>query len=177
MRIRKRIYVITCLLIIGNLLNCNVKDDKIISRQLFDLNWKFNNTDDLSAFQPDFNDQDWDSIDLPYNWAKDSPNTQIGWYRKHFKIPSNWINKNITLYFEGISEGYEIRVNEKVVSNTHKEKNAFQANISPYLNASERNVVAIRIDSSKQTKETHPSGAGIFGHAWLVIRGSSEQKE
>lgn len=173
---QNKLWSFVLVLITAIFMNCNVQENDIISKQLFDLNWKFHSGDSISAFEIDFDDENWQSIDLPYNLNGDWDSIDTEWYRKHFVVPENWINKDIVVFFEGISEQYEIWINGNPVSNSLKEKHSFQTKINPYLNNNGTNVIAVRITKSDRQKDSLQPEFGIFKHVWLVISSASCSK-
>ena len=169
---------------ISCLMGCNGNGTGISQKKLFDLNWKFNYGNNKSSAEVDFMDQNWRSLDLPHDWSKDkellrsingttnSNPLKIAWYRKHFEIPENWFNKNISIYFEGISDQTEIFVNGKSIDHFHEKSESYQKLISPYLNYKDNNVIAIKVSISKQTEGRSEAYLGIYKHVWLVIKDS-----
>lgn len=162
----RKLCAILFLLIIGNFIHCNVKHDDVRRKQLFDLNWKFNMEDNTFASEVDFDDRNWRNLDLPHDWSKDkkllksapenqtdSISTETGWYRKHFEIPENWMDKSILIDFEGIYARNEIFVNGTSIFNSQKENTSFQTVLNPYLNSNGNNVIAIRVAIPKQTND------------------------
>ncbi|MFY9153838.1 MAG: sugar-binding domain-containing protein [Prolixibacteraceae bacterium] len=156
--------------------------------KLFDLNWKFNYGNNILASNIDFNDQNWKNIDLPHDCSKneelrrtidsqsDSISTEIGWYRKHFEIPQDWLDKIILIDFEGISEHNEIFVNGTSIFNSKNGNSSFQAVLNPYLNSERNNIIAIRVAIPKQTDVNIHVESGIYKHVWLVIKDSSDSR-
>lgn len=186
---KEKLLAIVLLLIIGNFIHCNVQDKDNSRMKLFDLNWKFNYGNNILASNVDFNDQNWRSIDLPHDWSKDevlsrtienqpdSISTEIGWYRKNFEIPQNWLDKSILIDFEGICDHSEIFVNGNSILNSKKGNSSFQAVLNPYLNFEGNNVIAIRVIITKQTDANLRAESGIYKHVWLVIKDSSDFKK
>lgn len=185
---KEKLLLITFLLIIANFIGCNVQQNDINRKQLFDLNWKFNKGTQAFASEVNFNDQNWQSIDLPHDWSNDaelvktlenkpdSDSLETGWYRKHFQIPENWLDKNIFIDFEGISNHAEIFVNGTSIRHSKNENTSFQAVLNPYLSAHGNNIIAIRVVMPKQS-DYGEFGTGIYKHVWLVIKDSSEFKD
>ena len=77
---------------------------------------------DFPFIQLDFNDSDWESVDLPHDWAIDGPfyegdNPEVGggmgrlpvqgvaWYRKNLNIPADDAGRSIFLEVEGAMSG------------------------------------------------------------------------
>ena len=185
---KEKLLMITILLIIANFIGCTVQQNNINRKQLFDLNWKFNKGNQPFASEVNFNDQNWQSIDLPHDWRNDtellkttenkvdSESSETVWYRKHFEIPENWLGKSIFIDFEGISNHAEIFVNGTSIRHSKNENTSFQAVLNPYLSARGNNVIAIRDVMSKQS-DNGKFGSGIYKHVWLVIKDSSELKD
>lgn len=186
---REKILIVIMLFVSVNFFNCNIHQNDESRKQLFDLNWKFNISDQTLASGIDFNDQNWRSIDLPHDWSKDnellissaenasvSKSAEVGWYRKHFEIPENWMDKNILIDFEGISMRYEIFINGTSISDKQNKTNSFQAILNPYLNFDGKNVIAIRIIIPGESEKKLQPETGIYKHVWLVIKNKSENK-
>lgn len=73
------------------------------SRQRYsmDLNWQFSRGDFDNAQDPNFDDSDWRTLDVPHDWSIEGTfkegyptggsggylPTGIGWYRKTFSVP------------------------------------------------------------------------------------------
>jgi len=176
MWIRKKIVRLFLLLLVGSVISCNVQDNKTIIKKLFDLNWKYNYGDNVSAFEIDFDDSEWNGIDLPHKPEKKLDSSGIVWYRKHFEIPQGWSDKSISIYFEGISSPYELYVNGIFIENLPAEKTSFQARLDPYLNSGGRSVVAIRIALPEGKNDPVQTEIGIFKHVWLIVKNSPEFK-
>jgi beta-galactosidase/beta-glucuronidase len=186
---KEKLLAVAFLLIISNFIHCNVQNNNISRMKLFDLNWKFNYGNDNLACNFDYNDQNWRRIDLPHDWSKDeelrrtienqsdSISSEIGWYRKHFEIPENWLDKSILIDFEGICDNNEIFVNGTSIVNSQKKNSSFQAVLNPYLNSHGNNVIAIRVAIPKQMDANWQTKSGIYKHVWLVIKDSQDFKE
>lgn len=164
-------------------LNCNVKYTGDSHKQLFDLNWKFSLDSNYSASQVDYNDKNWYSFDLPYDFSKDemffipdkeanndSVTSVFVWYRKHFEIPQNWLGKDIILVFEGISDPNEMFINGAKIDNRNIDNNLVHTKLTPYINFEGMNVIAIRIAIPKNEETGWQNPKGIFKHVWLEVK-------
>ena len=152
-------------------------------KQLFDDNWKFFLGDAAAAGSKDFDDKSWRNLDLPHDWSiegKVSPKnptgaaggyfpTGIGWYRKSFKAPGDWRGKNISIYFEGVYMNAEIFINGRPLGIRPYGYSSFSYDLSPYLDPGHENVIAVRVDNSKQVNCRWYSGSGIYRHVWMVV--------
>lgn len=179
--------IIAFLFFIGININCDVTNKVIIRKHLFDLNWKFNKGKQVFASEVNFDDQSWNSLDLPHDWSIDtkranssleypfdSISSEIGWYRKDFEIPKDWFKKIIIIDFEGIGSNSEIFVNGITINDSNDEDCSFQTILNPYLNSSGENIIAVRVVNSTNQDGTSPSESGIYKHVWLIIKDSQE---
>jgi beta-galactosidase len=152
-------------------------------KQLFDFNWKFFLGDAQEAKAVDFNDADWRSLDLPHDWSIEGKISSknptgsaggyfpagIGWYRKSFKVPAEWKNKNVSIYFEGIYMNSEVFINGKSLGVYPYGYSSFSYDLTPYLRAGQDNVIAVKVDNSQQVNCRWYSGSGIYRHVWMII--------
>ncbi len=151
-------------------------------KQLFNDGWKFWLGDEATASTVGFDDASWRTLTLPHDWSIEhdfdvkypSGNdggyvmTGIGWYRKSFLVPSNMVGKRLSLYFEGVYMNSEVFVNGQSVGKRPYGYSSFIYDITPYVKVGEQNVVAVRVDNSKQRNCRWYTGAGIYRHVWLV---------
>jgi beta-galactosidase len=84
----------------------NEKSDRIktnINRE-----WQFTFSDESDDFSTEKSESaQWDSIGLPHTFSlpyfrSESFYTGYGWYHKTLHIDENWLNKNISLEFDGV---------------------------------------------------------------------------
>ncbi len=151
-------------------------------KQLFNEGWKFWLGDEATASSVGFDDASWRMLTLPHDWSIEhdfdvkypSGNdggyvmTGIGWYRKSFLVPSNMVGKRLSLYFEGVYMNSEVFVNGQSIGKRPYGYSSFAYDITPYIKVGEQNVVAVRVDNSKQRNCRWYTGAGIYRHVWLV---------
>ncbi len=55
--------------------------------------WLFHKGDDMAWTAADYDDNDWDHVELPANWEEHSGYTDdniFGWYRKTITVPASW---------------------------------------------------------------------------------------
>ena len=148
----------------------------------FDFDWKFFKGDIPGAEQPDFSDTEWRSLDLPHDWSIEGPfreepgsmtsahlPTGIGWYRKHFKIPGAYRNNKVTVEFDGVYQNSEVWINGRYLGKRPYGYISFYYDITPYLNFGGENVMAVRVDNSRQPNCRWYSGSGIYRHTRLTV--------
>ncbi len=151
----------------------------------FDEGWKFFKGDSQNAQDPALNDKTWRMVDLPHDWSIEgivSENepaggsggyypTGIGWYRKHFSVTKDDLNKNNLILFEGVYMNSDVWLNGQHLGNWPYGYNSFYYNINSFLKAGE-NILAVRVDNSKQPNSRWYSGSGIYRHVWMVRTGN-----
>jgi beta-galactosidase len=139
---------------------------------------------DFPFLQLDFNDSDWESVNLPHDWAIDGPfyegdNPEVGggmgrlpvqgvaWHRKNLNIPSDDVGKSIFLEVEGAMSYAMVWLNGTLVGGWPYGYNSWQLDITPYIIFGEDNQLAIRIDNPNYSSRWYP-GAGIYRNVWLI---------
>ncbi|MDQ1296142.1 MAG: beta-galactosidase, partial [Bacteroidota bacterium] len=133
--------------------------------------WKFNlvrSPDQRPCwfFKDDYDTRDWDDIQVPSNWEmkgydvpiyvnipyphkKDPPFIQhdynpVGSYKRSFKVPSEWKNKEVFLQFGAVSSAFYVWVNEKLAGYSQDSKTPAEFNITKYLNGG-NNTLAVEV--------------------------------
>lgn len=141
------------------------------------------------AAAPDFNDAAWRHLDLPHDWAvevpfdnrgshshgykaigRNFPETSIGWYRKSFFIPASDLGRRISVEFDGAFRDSTVWVNGHYLGREESGYIGFAFNLSEFLYYGGTNVIAVRVDASKEEGWFY-EGAGIYRHVWLVKTG------
>ncbi|MFA9388941.1 MAG: sugar-binding domain-containing protein [Prolixibacteraceae bacterium] len=148
--------------------------------QLFNKNWKFHLSDVEKAEKPNFDDAKWRKLNLPHDWSVEgtlSPDRAsctgylpggIGWYRKSFIVPDDRKGQKVFIYFEGVYNRSEIFLNGTSVGKRPNGYVAFMFDITPYLQYGKENVLAVKVDHSKERDSRWYSGSGIYRDAYLV---------
>ena len=151
-------------------------------RDSFDFGWKFFKGDAPGAQQPAFADAAWRSLDLPHDWSIEGPFAQsepsggaggyaptgIGWYRKHFRVPAAYRDRKVSIEFDGVYQNSEVWINGHYLGKRPFGYISFAYDLTPHLNAGGENVVAVKVDNSRQPGSRWYSGSGIYRHTWLV---------
>jgi beta-galactosidase len=152
------------------------------SRETFDFGWKFFKGDVAGAQMPVFADASWRDLDLPHDWGIEGPFDQnapsggpgaylpagIAWYRKRFRMPAADRGRVITLEFDGVYQNSEVWINGQYLGLRPYGFVSFNYDLSPHLSFDGENVVAVRVDNSRQTNCRWYSGSGIYRHTWLT---------
>ncbi len=199
-------WLIACLLLIA----FSVKAQNGRENFLFDNDWKFHlgNAIDFTkdfnygltnifskageagntAFNPKFNDADWQKIQLPHDWVVELPfdksknfdqdahgykaiganypQNSIGWYRKTFTMAPADSGNKFYLQFDGVYRNCKVFINGHYLGSNESGYIGFELDITDYIHFREKNVIAIRVDAS-QYEGWFYEGAGIYRHVWL----------
>jgi beta-galactosidase len=143
--------------------------------------WRFSSTDNEKAIQPDFDDSDWEIVNLPHTWNKEDAfdeNTKYrrgtGWYRKVFTVDSNLKDKKIFICFEGANQVADVYINGFHSGQHTGGYTAFVFEITDQLRFDQQNILAVKVDNSHHP-DIPPLNAdftfygGIYRDVWLII--------
>jgi beta-galactosidase len=130
--------------------------------------------------QKDFNDSAWRKLNLPHDWAIEGPfdinlpggtgklpYAGVGWYRKHFTLPSTDAGRQVALEVDGAMSYAMVWCNGEFVGGWPYGYSSFSLNLTPYLKTGGDNVLAIRLENPDESSRWYP-GAGIYRNVWLV---------
>ena len=151
-----------------------------------DSNWKFVLGDPGGAETRSFEDASWRRVDLPHDWSiegrpsKDNPTGSeggyfpagTGWYRKTFSAPPEWRGKRVTVEFDGVYRNATVYLNGHKLGNQPYGYTSFNFDVTPDLDFSGPNVLAVRVDNSAQPNSRWYSGSGIYRHVRVVVTDS-----
>jgi beta-galactosidase len=148
-------------------------------RDNFDSGWKFLKGDSPGAQQPEFADSPWRTVDLPHDWSIEGPfgekelaqgslPTGIGWYRKRFRLPESYKDRIVVIEFDGVYQNSEVWINGQYLGKRPYGYVPFAYDLTPHLNPGRDNVIAVKVDNSKQPNCRWYSGSGIYRHTWLL---------
>jgi beta-galactosidase len=98
----------------------------------------------------------------------------VGWYRKHFMLPSagdgDADGPRVELGFDGIYQNADIWLNGVHLGFHPNGYTPFAYDLTPHLDRHGTNVVAVRVDNRGKTSRWY-SGSGIYRHTWLTVTG------
>ncbi|MFL5771510.1 MAG: sugar-binding domain-containing protein, partial [Flavisolibacter sp.] len=175
----KKIYIILKFLFISYLAIGQHKN-----RGSFNKDWKFKLDSTQSYSDPNINDVEWRSLQLPHDWSiegkfdeKNPAGTGggalpggIGWYRKTFYIPLSQKDRQIFIEFDGVYRNSEVFINGHSLGIRPYGYSSFQYDLTPYLKyGNEKNLIAVKVDNSKQPNSRWYSGSGIYRNVWLSV--------
>ena len=141
-----------------------------------------------TCIDPEFNDNEWENITLPHDWAVKLPfinslndevkshgykpigglfpQNSIGWYRKQFEISKSDSGRRFVIKFDGVFRDSKIWINGFYLGNNMSGYSSFSFDITDYIHFDRNNVIVIRVDAS-QSEGWFYEGAGIYRHIWL----------
>lgn len=148
----------------------------------FNGQWRFNLVDISEARNPEFNDQSWRLLNVPHDWSIEGKYDQnnpsgsfggympggVGWYRKTFKYDPSWKNKVVNIIFEGVYMNSTVWINGNELGTRPYGYSTFQYDISKFLKEG-NNVIAVKVDNSKQPSGRWYTGCGIYRDVWLTV--------
>lgn len=151
----------------------------------FTKGWKFSLGDPSSARLASYNDRSWRQLNLPHDWSIEGSFSEkhpagtgggalpggIGWYRKTFTVPASSKGKLVFVDFEGVYRNSEVWINGHYLGKRPNGYISFRYLLSPYLNYGSANVIAVRVDNSRQPNSRWYSGSGIYRPVKLVTTG------
>jgi beta-galactosidase len=147
-----------------------------------DPGWRFTLGDPAGAEQPGFEDRQWRTLDLPHDWSiegtprEDAPAggrggyfpTGVGWYRKGFRLPPGAGGRVAWLEFDGVYMNSDVWINGFNLGRRPYGYISFAYDVTRHL-VPGKNVIAVRVDNSRQPNSRWYSGSGIYRHVWLTI--------
>ena len=163
-------------------------------------NWKFNWVKKpadrpINFFEVDFDDNNWDTIDVPSNWQmrgygipiytnvkypysiniKEIPSIDheynpVGSYRTSFDIPESWQEREIFIHFGGVKSAFYIWLNGKKVGYSQGSMTPAEFNITSFLKRKD-NILAVEVyrwsDGSYLEDQDMWRFSGIFRSVYL----------
>jgi beta-galactosidase len=151
-------------------------------RLSMDPGWRFAQGDSAGAERPSFDDRAWRRLDLPHDWSvegtprEDAPSggrggyfpTGIGWYRKAFRLPAGGRGQTARLEFDGVYMNSDVWINGVHLGRRPYGYSSFSYDVTRHL-VSGVNVIAVRVDNSRQPNSRWYTGSGIYRHVWLSL--------
>lgn len=148
----------------------------------FNEGWKFYLGTSGTAQNPNFDDSDWESVDLPHDFSIRQNYTTggeaesgflpggTGWYRKTFTLPESYAEKKLFLNFDGVYSDAYVYINGMLAGENHYGYSSFAFDISDYVNCdgSTENVIAVRAVNNIPSSRWY-SGSGIYRDVTLWV--------
>ena len=139
---------------------------------------------DFPFVQNDFNDNDWEQVNLPHDWAINGPfydgdrpevgggmgrlpSHGVAWYRRKLNIQSADNGKSIYLDIDGAMSYAIVWINGNLVGGWPYGYNSFRLDLTPYIKFGGENQLAIRLDNPNNSSRWY-TGGGIYRNVWLT---------
>jgi len=151
-------------------------------RLSMDPGWRFTLGDPAGAEEARFDDARWRRLDLPHDWSiegaprEEAPGggrvgyypSGTGWYRKAFRLPEGTRGRTVWLEFDGVYMNGEVWLNGARLGKRPFGYIGVAYDVTRHLVAGV-NVVAVRVDNSRQPNSRWYTGSGIYRHVWLTV--------
>lgn len=150
----------------------------------FNNDWKFIQQDVEGADALKFNDKNWRTLSVPHDWSiesefnQDNPSarggayvtTGVGWYRKTFKMPKSAEGRRVWINFGALMAHSDVYINGHHLG--HRPYGYVEINyeLTDYINYGKNNVIAVRLNNTKQPASRWYTGGGIYRKVNLVIK-------
>ena len=139
---------------------------------------------DFPFVQSDFDDGEWESVDLPHDWAIAGPfyegwgaevsggmgrlpSPGVAWYRNKIEIPAEDKDKSIFLEVDGAMSYAMVWVNGQLAGGWPYGYSSWRIDMTPYLKFGGSNQIAIRLDNPNNSSRWYPGG-GIYRNVWIT---------
>lgn len=155
---------------------------RAVDRSPWDKDWRFTLADLPQMAQNNYDDRRWRILDLPHDWAIEgdfyvsNPSGAVGgalpggvgWYRKHLVLNDQDDTSRYQIDFDGVFMNSSVYINGHLLGVRPYGFISFRYDLTPYLNKHGDNVIAVRVDNSRQPNCRWYSGCGIYRHVYLV---------
>jgi beta-galactosidase len=136
---------------------------------------------DVAFVQNNFDDGNWQNINMPHDWAIAAPfiidgpyggmgrlpSWGVGWYRKQLDIPAGDVRRRIFLDIDGAMSYATVWLNGHLVGGWPYGYNGWRVDLTPHVNFGGVNQLAIRLDNPSDSARWYPGG-GLYRNVWLV---------
>lgn len=157
------------------------------SRQIVPLadGWKFYQGDMAEAELPKYDDERWDTVEVPHDWSIAGPfdkdnsasgegaflPTGVAWYRKQVPTTVSIQGKRIFLELDGVMANSDVWVNGHHLGHRPNGYVSLRYDLTDHLDTdgSPANVIAVRVDTKDQVASRWYTGSGIYREARLVV--------
>jgi beta-galactosidase len=154
-------------------------------RTSFDADWLFHLGDVETGQAQALDVRRWRKLDLPHDWSiegaisEDNPAGPaggffpggIGWYRKQFTASAEWAGRKVAIEFDGIYWHSDVWINGHHLGHRPNGYVSLHYDLTDHLNIGGPNVLAVRVDNSRQPNSRWYSGSGIYRHVWITVTG------
>lgn len=170
--------LLTCLIVTLVLWSCDLDSrGSDVSQWDHSINfdWKFAKGVHPDAIEADFDDDIWEAVNLPHDWAISGPFGPLksdgntgklpwkgeGWYRKSFDLPADAEGKRLQFLFDGIMASPEVWLNGVKVGSWTYGYNSFWIDATEAARFGQSNLLVIKASTKNHSSRWYP-GAGIY---------------
>ncbi|MCA1745209.1 MAG: DUF4982 domain-containing protein [Bacteroidales bacterium] len=160
----------------------DLADSRVV--QSFNKDWRFVQEDPEGAEGARFSDKDWRVLDVPHDWSiegefnRDHPTGRggaylpsgIGWYRKSFTLPKSADKRKVWIHFDGLMANSDVYINGHHLGHRPYGYVDITYELTEHLQFGKENVLAVRLDNTKQPASRWYTGAGIYRKVQLIIK-------
>ncbi|WP_258104228.1 glycoside hydrolase family 2 TIM barrel-domain containing protein [Marinoscillum sp. MHG1-6] len=154
---------------------------------LLNFDWKFIQQEQANAHLRSYDDQKWETVQLPHDasiygaFLQDGYNSDRkngfrprlkGWYRKKLAISNLSSDSRYFLDFEGIYRDARVFFNEKEVAHQLNGYEGFEVEITDLIQQGD-NLIAVSYDNTDMESSRWYNGEGIYRDVWLKERSST----
>ena len=148
------------------------------------LDWKYRQGTVHDAQRTDYDDSNWEVVNLPHDAAIYGPFCKDvkggmnrngyrplgkGWYRKHLLYNKAWKGKRVILEFEGVYRDAKVFINGIIQEGDHRNGYLdFEHDITDFLHEGD-NVIAVCYDNTFNKSSRWYNGEGIYRDVNLLI--------
>lgn len=150
----------------------------------FNTGWKFSLGDTAGAEQKEFDDSQWEDIQIPHDFSMDQEFSAqyeaesgflpggTGWYRKTVVFPGDYEGKTLTLNFDGVYNHAYVYVNGTKIGENFYGYNDFSLDITDYVTCDGKteNVISVKAVNEFPSSRWY-SGSGIYRDVTLTVSG------
>ncbi|WP_282035749.1 sugar-binding domain-containing protein [Saccharicrinis aurantiacus] len=147
----------------------------------FNAGWKFILEDNTDFSLPNFDDDNWTTLNIPHDWSFEKGVREggdqgqgggyhdggVGWYRKNFTLEKHQLPKTTYINFDGVYMNSEVWVNGNYLGKRPYGYISFRYDISKYLKQG-NNLIAVRVDNSLEPSARWYHPCGIYAPVNLV---------
>ena len=176
------LFSLLCLCMVG----CKEESSTIETRlrTSFDADWKFIQENLKGAEVVDFNDANWQTVNVPHDWSIEGEYGEsnpmgaqcgylpggFGWYRKTIDVPSSWKGKQVEVAFDGVFMNSTVWANGVKLGNRPYGWVSFAYDISDIAENANQITFAVHVDNDKQPSARWYTGSGIYAHTWIDVK-------
>ena len=164
----------------------------------FNFDWKFSRGGSEEFSKMEFDDSEWETINLPHDFQISQPwiapsaeekgdtSNQMAniasrlssrgfkemgeeWYRKSFKADPSWKDKRVVIDFEGILLTGDVFLNGERIGGTDYGYLGFEKDITDKINFEGENVVTVKAYTGKPDNSRWYTGGGLYRDVKLKV--------